>query len=84
MSRKLLQTEKSMSREEASEKLHELADKVAEGRVELSSGQDTVELTPADNLEFELEVEEEQDGDVSIEVELEWSDETSDSDLEIS
>ena len=84
MSRKLLKTKSRMSREEASEKLHSLADKINEGNVELKSGQDSVSLSPADQLELELEVEEEEDGDVSIEVELEWPDNSEGASLEIS
>lgn len=74
MSRKLLKTEEMMDRSEAAEKLHSLADKIAEGKVELSAGENSVELRPAEKVEFELEVEEEADGEMSIEVEIEWSD----------
>lgn len=84
MSRKLLRTESVMSREEAAEKIHELADKIAEGQVELRSGDDSVKLQPSDRVEFELEVEEEQDGDLSIEVEIEWSGNGKQSSIEIS
>jgi len=75
MAKKLLRMESLMSRDEAAEKLHSLADKISEGRVELEAGNDSVELTPSDQVEFELEVEQESDGDLSIEVEVEWSEE---------
>jgi amphi-Trp domain-containing protein len=83
MTEKLLQTETRVSRTEAAEKLHSLADKISEGKVELKSGSDSVKLEPADSVEFELEVEEEDDGDQSIEVEIEWSNKEK-SDVEIS
>lgn len=84
MSRKLLRTETKMSREKASEKLHSLADKIGQGEVELKSGNDSVKLNPADQVEFELDVEEEEDGDISIEVEIEWSKNTEAGEVEIS
>lgn len=73
MSTNLIKTETMMDRQAAAEKLHELADKIKAGRVELKTADDSVVLTPADNVEFELEVEEEDDGDISIEAEIEWS-----------
>lgn len=78
-----MKTTSRMSREEASEKLHSLADKISEGNVELRSGQDSLKLTPADELEFELDVEEEEDGDISIEIELEWPKNSEKANLEI-
>ncbi len=83
MSRKLLRTESIMSREDAAQKIHDLADKIGDGKVELKSGDDSIELTPSDRVEFELEVEEETDGDISIEMEVEWSEESQGEDLEI-
>lgn len=83
MSRKLLKTTNRMSKTEASEKLHNLANKIESGRVELKSGNDSIELRPADQLEFELDVEDESDGDISIEIELEWPKNGDEGDLEI-
>jgi amphi-Trp domain-containing protein len=83
MSRKLLNTETKLSREKASEKLHDLADKIGEGKVKLEAGQDSIELKPADHVEFELDVEEESDGEMSIEMELEWPKNARKGDLEI-
>lgn len=72
-----------MSKEDAAGKLHDLADKIGDGKVSLRSGEESIELRPADQLEFEIEVEEEKDGDISIEVEVEWSEESQGEDLEI-
>lgn len=72
-----------MSREDASEKIHGLADKIAEGEINLKSGDNSVKLNPAEQVEFEIEVEEEEDGDISIEIEVEWSKTVKDENLEI-
>lgn len=72
-----------MSREDASEKIHDLADKIAEGEINLKSGDNSVKLNPAEQVEFEIEVEEEEDGDISIEIEVEWSKTVKDENLEI-
>ena len=83
MSRKLLRAESMMSRKDAAQKIHDLADKIGDGKVELKAGDDSIELTPSDQVEFELDVEEETDGDISIEIEVEWSKESQGEDLEI-
>lgn len=83
MSRKLLKTTKKMSREDAAEKLHNLADKIGRGQVELRAGNDSVNLQPGEQLEFELDVEKEEDGDISIEIELEWPEKGTSEELEI-
>lgn len=75
--------EKKMNREEASRKIHDIADKIGEGKVDLKSGEDSVELRPANQVEFEVEVEEEKDGDTSIEIEVEWAKDDKGDDLEI-
>ena len=77
MSKKLLKTNEKISRKDASEKIRSIADKIADGRVELSSDNDSVTLEPSSQVEFELQVEEEKDGDLSIEIEVEWSEEES-------
>ncbi|MFP4229808.1 MAG: amphi-Trp domain-containing protein [Candidatus Nanohaloarchaea archaeon] len=82
MSQKLLKTTKKMSRAEAGEKLHSLADKISEGQVKLKSGENSVNLQPGEQVELEIEVEKEADGDTSIEIEVEWP-EKQDEDLEI-
>ena len=84
MSTKLLKTEETISRKEASEKMANLAEKIGEGELEIRSGEGSVKLEPSETVEFEVEVEEEQDGDLSLEVELEWSDKEDDRRLEIS
>ena len=83
MSRKLLRTESIMNKKDAAEKLHDLADKIGDGKVELKAGEENIELTPSDQVEFEIEVEEETDGDISIEIEVEWSKDSQDEELEI-
>lgn len=83
MTEKLLSTETVMSREKAAEKMKELAGKISKGQVELAVGDDSVELRPSEQVEFELEVEEDLDGDISIEVEVEWSKESKKEDVEI-
>lgn len=83
MSRKLLKTTKKMSREDAAEKIHSLADKIGKGQVELKAGNDSVNLQPSEQVEFELEVEEEKDGDLSIEIEVEWPEKGNSEELEI-
>jgi len=82
MSRKLLKTTTLMNREDASQKLHELADKMADGEITLSSVNDSITLNPADQVEFELDVEEE-DGDISIEIEVEWPENPENEEIEI-
>lgn len=72
-----------MSRQDAAEKLHNLADKISEGQVKLKAGNDSVTLQPADQVEFELDVEKEDDGDISIEIEVEWPERQSSGDIEI-
>lgn len=83
MTEKLLSMEQEMSRDDASEKLASLADKLREGKVELTAGDDSVSLEPNDRVELELEVEQETDGDLSIEIDIEWPETDENSDLEI-
>ena len=83
MSKKLLKTTKKMSRKDAAEKLHSLADKIGEGEVKLRAGNDSVNLTPGNQIEFELDVEKEQDGDTSIEIEIEWPEKGTNEEIEI-
>lgn len=83
MSEKLLKTEEKIGRDEAAEKIHSLADRIAEGRVELKSGGDSLTLQPGDQVEFEIEVEREKDGDTSIEIEVEWPEEGKGGEIEI-
>lgn len=72
-----------MCREDAAEKLHNLADKISQGQVELKAGNDSVTLQPADQVEFELDVEKEKDGDISIEIEVEWPETRNNGEIEI-
>lgn len=84
MVNKLIKIEKRMNRGEAANKMRDIADKIEEGELNLSSGNDSVELRPSELVEFELEVEEEQDGDLSLEMEIEWSKDDAEDELEIS
>lgn len=84
MSKKLLKSETFVNRQEAAEKLRNMADKIQEGKLTLESGNDSVELHPAERVEFEIDVEEESDGDISIEIELEWPEDDSQEDVKIS
>lgn len=83
MSEKLLKTNQHMGRKDAAAKIHELAEKISEGKVELRSGDEHLSLEPSEQVEFELEVEREQDGDISIEVEVEWNTEDEEGGVEI-
>lgn len=83
MSRKLLKTTQKMHRKDAAEKIRDIADKINNGEIELKAGNDSVNLQPADQVEFELDVEKEEDGDISIEIEVEWSETESSEELEI-
>lgn len=83
MARKILETEQKVSRKEASEKLHSLADKLNDGEIELKSGTNSVKLQPAEQVEFEIEVEEEEDGDKSLEIEIEWNEKEGSEEIKI-
>ena len=72
-----------MSREEAGEKLHSLADKIIEGKVDLKAGKDSVTLQPGEQVELEIDVEKEDDGDLSLEIEIEWPETGKSGELEI-
>lgn len=77
----VFETEEKLSRNEIAERLRAIADGVESGSVKLSSGQDSIEVSPAETSEFEVKVERE-DGEISLEMELEWDSGIS-SDLEI-
>lgn len=85
MSRKLLNTNRKMSREEIAENLSRIVEGLVRGEIKLSAGSNSVNLEPGDNPEFELEVEEEEeDGDISLEIEIEWNpEEGNEGELEI-
>lgn len=84
MSRKLLNTNRKMSREEIAENLSRIVEGLERGSIKLSTGSNSVNLEPGDNPEFELEVEEEEDGDISLEIEIEWNpEEGNEGELEI-
>lgn len=77
MTEKIIQIEKRMSRSEIAETLNSIAEGLEKGEITVESGNESVELRPSDNPEFEIEVEEEQDGEMSLEIEIEWHPEAS-------
>lgn len=82
MSDKLFEIEKKMSRKEISENLRKIADGLERGKIELNSKNQSIELNPSENLEFEIDVEESKN-EVSVEVEIEWKEGGKAEDLEI-
>lgn len=64
-----------MTRQEAAEKIRNIADSISEGKVGLESGESSIELSIAENCELEIEVEKESGGDTSLELEIEWNSE---------
>lgn len=75
---RLFTSEERMTREDASTFLHQLADKLAEGRVLLRQGQEETELHVPDRLILEVQVEDEDKKTKgvqhSLEVEIKWFD----------
>ncbi|MFP4034582.1 MAG: amphi-Trp domain-containing protein [Desulfovermiculus sp.] len=75
---KLLKSEEQKTRPEVSAFLHQLADKVGEGRASLSQGREKVVLEIPQNLILELQVEDEIKGTKgiqhSLKVEIKWFD----------
>lgn len=75
---RLFKSEERMSRGDASSFLHQLADKLAEGRVVLRQGQEETELHVPDRLILEVQVEDEDKKTKgvqhSLEVEIKWFD----------
>lgn len=74
-------TEEQLSRAEAVERLRMIADKLEEGELVLSAGDQSVEIAPGDSVEFETEVEQGR-SEMALELELEWRTDA-DSGLEI-
>ena len=75
---RLFKSEEKKSRAEVSSFLHQLADKVGEGRVVLRQGQEELPLEIPQNLVLEIQVEDEdkkQKGiQHSLEIEIKWFD----------
>ena len=84
----LFESEQLMSRDAVAEYLRTLADSLEAGSdVTLRAGDQSVTLTPPDEVEFEVKAEHEGpadgDGELSIEVELEWPENATDGTLSI-
>lgn len=68
---KLFQTEEVKTREEVSQFLRELADKIESGSVSMSQGQQEVELKIPQRIEMDIDVEQNDKGQKGIQQELE-------------
>ena len=71
----LLRNKEKMSRQDASELLRTLADKINTGKISLSSGDKNVELIIPDQVEIELKAEKEigmKKTTKKLEIEIEW------------
>lgn len=75
---KLFKSEERKSRTDVSHFLHQLADKISEGKIILSQGTEEMVLELPQNLILELQVEDEEKGSKgiqhSLEVEIKWFD----------
>ena len=75
---RLFKSEERMTRGDASTFLHQLADKLADGRVVLRQGEEVTELQLPDQMVLEVQVEDEEKKTKgvqhSLEVELTWFD----------
>jgi len=84
---RLFKTEERKNRPDVSEFLHQLADKVSEGRVVLSQGTEDITLKIPNNLILEVQVEDEDKGTKgvqhSLEIEIKWYDNGQNSSLEL-
>ena len=85
---RLFKSEERKNRADVSAFLHQLADKVAEGRVVLRQGQEEITLDLPHNLILEIQVEDEDKKTKgiqhSLEVEVKWfDDDTSSGPLEL-
>ena len=84
---RLFKSKERKHRSDVSAFLHELADKISEGRVVLRQGQEEITLHLAENLAVEVQAEDEDKGakgiQHSLEVELKWFDEEQGGPLEL-
>ena len=75
---RLFKTEERKTRSDVSEFLHQLADKIANGRAVLSRGGEEIVLQIPHHLILEVQVEDEEKGPKgtqhSLEVEIKWFD----------
>jgi len=84
---RLFKTEEQKNRSDASEFLHQLADKVSQGQVVLSQGTQEVSLEIPGNVILEVQVEDEDKGakgiQHSLEVQIKWYDNGQDGSVEL-
>ena len=84
---KLFKSQERKSRTDVSHFLHQLADKISEGKVILSQGAQEMVLELPQNLILELQVEDEEKGrkgiQHSLEVEIKWFDNDQGGSLEL-
>ena len=84
---KLFKSEERKTRTDVSHFLHQLAEKISEGKVILSQGDEEVVLELPQNLILELQVEDEEKGrkgiQHSLEVEIKWFDNDQEGPLEL-
>jgi len=75
---KLFKSEEAKKRAEVSEFLHQIADKIAKGKVILRRGQEELSLDVPTNLILEIQVEDEDKKSKgiqhSLEIEIKWFD----------
>ena len=76
--RRLFKSEERMGRADTSQFLHQIADKLAEGRVLLRRGSEEIVLDIPQNLVLEIQVEDEDKKSKgiqhSLEIEIKWYD----------
>ena len=84
---KLFKSQERKNRTDVGHFLHQLADKISEGKVTLSQGAQDIILELPQNLILELQVEDEDKGKKgiqhSLEVEIKWFDNEQDGSLEL-
>jgi amphi-Trp domain-containing protein len=84
---RLFKSEERKSRPDLSTFLHQLADKISEGRVVLRQGQEEIKLQLPNSLILEVQVEDEDKGakgiQHSLEVEIKWFDDEQEGPLEL-
>jgi len=84
---RLFKSEERKSRSDLSVFIHQLADKISEGRVVLKQNQEEVTLQLPSNLVLEVQVEDEDKGakgtQHSLEVEIKWFDNEQEGTLEL-
>jgi len=84
---RLFKSEERKSRPDLSTFLHQLADKISEGRVVLRQGQEEIKLQLPHSLILEVQVEDEDKGakgiQHSLEVEIKWFDDDQEGPLEL-